>query len=134
MGRLFQEHLLTQPFWMVVACCLVNRTTWEVARTVHSRLKLKYRGPEGLAAADPEDLQPIIRRLGLWRQRSRSLVNLAREWIDRPPAVADDVMRLPGCGKYAADSWAIFMEGHTDVEPNDGKLNWYVARKRDEEE
>lgn len=104
-----------------------------MARTVHSRLKLKYRGPEGLAAADPEDLQPIIRRLGLWRQRSRSLVNLAREWIERPPTVADDVMGLPGCGKYAADSWAIFVEGRTDVEPNDGKLNWYIARKRDEE-
>ncbi|KKK75781.1 hypothetical protein LCGC14_2870280 [marine sediment metagenome] len=37
---------------------------------------------------------------------------------------------LPGCGKYAADSWAIFMEGRLDVEPNDGKLNWYLDKER----
>lgn len=125
-GRLFQEHLLTQPFWMVVACCLVNRTTWEVARLAHSRLKLRYGGPEGLSAADPEDLQPVIKRLGLWRQRSRSLVNLARTWVDKPPLTSDDVAALPGCGRYAADSWAIFIEDRLDVEPDDGKLNWYL--------
>lgn len=127
-GRLFQEHLVTQPFWMVVACCLVNRTTWEVARLAHSRLKLRYGGPENLASADPGDLQPIIKRLGLWRQRSRNLVNLAGAWIAGSPVTASDVRKLPGCGKYAADSWAIFIENRVDVDPRDGKLNWYLHR------
>jgi endonuclease III len=115
---------------MVVACCLVNRTTWEKARLVHSRLKLRYGGPEGLASADPEDLQPVIRRLGLWRQRSKSLVRMARTWLQREPETSDDVAKLPGCGKYAADSWAIFIENRVDVYPRDGKLNWYIHEQQ----
>jgi hypothetical protein len=40
---------------------------------------------------------------------------------------------MPGCGKYAADSWAVFVEGRTDVEPDDGKLNWYIDRRRQDD-
>jgi len=114
---------------MLVACSLVNRTTWGKARVVHSRLKLRYRTAGGLAAAAPEDLHDALRPLGLWRQRSRSLVALARSFCDRRPRTAGEVARLPGCGKYAADSWAIFIEGRTDVRPDDGKLGWYMRRR-----
>ena len=44
-------------------------------------------------------------------------------------ATVGDVLTLPGCGRYAADSWAIFVEGRLDVSPSDGKLNWYVETK-----
>lgn len=115
---------------MIVACCLVNRTTWEKARLVHARLKLRYRTPKLLAVARPEDLHDVLRPLGLWRQRSNSLVKLAQSWYYSRPETADDVKKLPGCGKYAADSWAIFIGNRSDVEPNDGKLNWYLSEKR----
>jgi endonuclease III len=128
-GRLFQEHLASQPFWMLVACSLVNRTTWDKARTVHSRLKLRYKTAKGLAAAAPEDLHGALRPLGLWRQRSRVLVALAQSFYYWRPSTAEEVARLPGCGKYAADSWAIFIEGRTDVRPDDGKLRWYTRRR-----
>jgi endonuclease III len=114
---------------MLAACSLVNRTTWDKARLVHSRLKLRYRTPERLAAARPEDLHGVLRPLGLWRQRSRSLVALAQAFCLRQPETAEDVAGLPGCGRYAADSWAIFVDGRTDVRPDDGKLTWYAREK-----
>jgi endonuclease III len=84
-----------------------------------------------LAAMDPDDLQDDLRPLGLWRRRSLSTVRLARAWLERPPGCAADVLRMPGCGKYASDSWAIFVDGRTDVDPHDGKLVWYLMRLKE---
>lgn len=39
------------------------------------------------------------------------------------------MLRLSGCGRYASDSWAIFVEERRDVEPTDGKLKWYLQEK-----
>lgn len=127
-GMLFQEYLVTQPFWMMVACILVNLTTWEKARLVHSKLKRKFKDHNELAKVTPESLYGMLRALGLWRIRSKSLVKLATEWKKNPPKCADDIRKLPGCGKYAADSWSIFVDNNLDVKPDDGKLNWFMRR------
>ncbi len=126
--RLFQESLRRRPFWMLAACVLVNRTTWRQARPVHLELMRRHT-IRTLAAADPErDVRPLLVPLGLHGARSRSLVAMAASWTRRRPKTADDVARLPGCGQYAADSWAIFIDGETDIEPDDGKLAGYLRR------
>jgi len=117
---------------MLVACSLVNLTTWEQAEPAFRRLRTL--GVEGLAAADPSSLHDLLRPLGLWRRRSVGLVRLAQAWLRSRPTCAKDVERLPSCGKYAADSWAIFVEGRTDVEPTDGKLGWYLERIKESQE
>ncbi len=128
--RLFQERLKHNPFWMLVACQLVNLTTWKQAAPVHRWLVATYLGPEGLARAQPNELERVLEPLGLFRRRAVSLVKFANAWLLCRPREYDDVMALPGCGKYAADSWAIFVEGNLDVEPRDGKLNWYLDRRK----
>ncbi len=115
---------------MLVACILVNRTTWEVARFAHAELYWHWRTPEHLAQADLRTLRPMVKYLGLVTARSHNLRDLARSWQERRPKTAEDVTGLPGCGKYAADSWAIFVEGRTDVYPDDGKLTWYMRSKQ----
>ncbi len=130
-GELFQERLRETPFWMLVACCLVNLTTWQQARPALEQLLSTYPTPYDLSLAKPEDLHETLQPLGLWRRRAISLVRLANEWLLRPePRSIMDIYRLPGCGKYAADSWAIFVEGRTDVDPTDGKLSWYLRKLR----
>ena len=128
-GSLFQERLVGHPFWMLLACQLVNLTSWEVAQPVFSRLLARYLTPDNLAAAKPEDLHDLLRPLWLWRRRSITLPKFASAWLQDRPTCYDDVLKLPGCGKYAADNWAIFVEGDLTVQPNDGKLNWYLQRK-----
>jgi endonuclease III len=132
-GELFQQRLCSTPFWMLVACCLVNLTTWQQARPALEALMARYPTPLALSLATPEDLHPILHPLGLWRRRAVSLVRLGQEWLRVPgPRGIMDIYRLPGCGKYAADSWAIFVEGRTDVNPTDGKLSWYLRQLRSE--
>jgi endonuclease III len=130
-GRLFQEDLLADPFWMIVACSLVNLTTWDQARPAFEWLRRRYVAPSVLAAARPEDLHDALRPLGLWRRRAISLVRLAQAWVRSPPKTSQDVMKLPGCGKYAADTWAIFMDGQTDLNVTDGKLWWFLDQLRE---
>lgn len=129
-GRLFQERLHYNPFWMLVACQLVNLTTWRQAEPAFQWLVATYLTAERLATAEPDDLHDAMRPLGLWRRRSITLVTFARAWRRRRPVDYDGVLAMPGCGKYAADSWAIFVEQRFDVEPDDGKLTWYLDRRR----
>jgi endonuclease III len=134
-GELFQQRLRETPFWMLVACCLVNLTTWQQARPALEVLLERYPTPECLSQASPEDLHPTLQPLGLWRRRAISLVRLAQEWLrGTGPRGTMDIYRLPGCGKYAADSWAIFVEGRTDVDPTDGKLSWYLRQLRSKQD
>lgn len=84
-----------------------------------------------LAEADPErDVRPLFRPLGPARRQvqARALVAAAASWLRRRPVTGCDVASLPGCGRYAADSWAIFVEGRTNLEPGDGHLAEYPHR------
>ena len=130
-GHLFQERLCASRnrFWMMVACQLVNRATWEVAEPIHKEIRRRYPTIWDLAMARHRDLVRIIRPLGFQNGRAKNLKAMARAWD--APRTAADILELPGCGKYAADSWAIFVEGNLDVQPNDGKLNWYLAQTMD---
>ncbi len=127
-GKLFQEELRRYPFWMLVACVLVNKTTWEQAEPAFLEMRERWPEPAILARANLNSLYAVMRPLGLWRNRSKGLKRLAERWLSDPPADAAGVAGLPMCGRYAADSWAIFIERRRDVEPNDGKLNWYLMQ------
>lgn len=138
--KLFQETWRRSPFWMLVGCVLMNRTRWEQARGVLSAIRRDFPTVLALAKADPVEIEGYVRHLGLQRSRSRSLVALARAWRSTGEnafgvskgltLTSDDVRRLPGCGKYAADSWAIFVEGRRPKDVRDVKLKEYLRRKR----
>ena len=131
-GRLFQEDLLHEPFWMMVACSLVNLTTWTKGRHAFAWLRWAYADHFELSCAFEQDLYEPLRPLGLWRRRASSLIRMANAWIEHEPLCYDDVIKLPGCGRYAADTWMIFVEGRRDVVPTDGKLLWYLQRLKQE--
>ena len=113
---------------MLVACSLVNLTTWDQARPAYEWLRRRYVVPSVLAVACEADLHEAMRPLGLWRRRSSILIRLAQAWVHSPPQTSQEVRSLPGCGKYAADAWAIFMERRSDVDATDGKLLWHLSQ------
>lgn len=127
---LFQESMVGDPFAMVVGCVLVNRTRWSAARTVHAELLSRWPTPEDLSTADRGEVRRIVAPLGFGSRRSENLVGLANRWSERGPVCRHDVSALPGCGRYAADAWAIFVEGDLGVEPTDVRLRSHLARVR----
>ena len=128
--RLFQEDLRTEPFWMLVACILANVTRWTQAQPVLLSIRARWPTAEAFAAADLYEVEQVVRGLGLGRQRSGKLVSLAASWSHGEPRSRDDVLSLPGCGPYAADSWEIFVLGKREVAPKDRALLSYLAARR----
>lgn len=134
---LFQERLRDHgdtewPFWMLVGCVLVNRTRWTQAQRPFNELYLRCGGdPATLARMTPLEVYGTVRRLGLAKQRSFSLVKLARWWnayrcSQFVREIGHAKIRLaPGCGSYAAASWAIFVEGRR-VLTDDKRLREYL--------
>lgn len=129
--RPFQLELKDDPFWMLVACILVNRTRWSVAKHVLAAIREEYIHPLGVAYAN--DLEDLLEPLGFSKKRASNLRELAWRFcgVDHMiPRTSLDVTTLPGCGRYAADSWAIFIEGRTDVEPTDEALKAWLTMVR----
>jgi methyl-CpG-binding domain protein 4 len=125
---MFQERFRLDPFWMLVGCILVNRASWSQAEASHEELRRRWPTPFDLAAASPPDVEPVVAQVGFGRQRAARLVRFARDWCLHRPEDAGEVLRMHGCGRYAADSWAIFVEGRTDLTPSDHHLAAYLEK------
>jgi methyl-CpG-binding domain protein 4 len=121
----FQENLKTEPFWMVVGCILVNKVRWNPG--VYTEVRRRWPTASLLANASQEELERVVSRLGLGKVRARNLRSFSKAWCMKRPKTAGEIMTMPGCGNYAADSWAIFVEGRKDVRPLDRALQKYLG-------
>jgi methyl-CpG-binding domain protein 4 len=125
--RLLQEMVGGDPWRLLVACILQNKTPGPRAEAAFFALMADYPTPEALAEADVADLEERLRPLGLWRRRARVLVELSRRCITRDWS---DPRQLPGVGRYAHDSYEIFVHGNLDVTPTDRFLLRYLEWRR----
>tara|TARA_A100000164_G_scaffold379631_1_gene424446 strand:+ start:1367 stop:1624 length:258 start_codon:yes stop_codon:yes gene_type:complete len=73
--------------------------------------------------ADVNDLQSLIKPLGMWKRRTETLRRFSREYVEKEWSSPKE---LYGCGKYAEDAWRVFCVGDwKNVRPNDHALNKY---------
>ena len=77
---LIQEALVDDPFDLLVAVTLLNRTKGTVAVPIFFTLMAKFSTPKKLAAAPVGAIVAIIGRLGLQNNRAKSLIGMARRW------------------------------------------------------
>ena len=82
---LIQEQVAHDPFQLLVACALLNRTKGIHALPVFFELMAKHPDPASLAAADMDDVVDVIGHLGLQNQRALNLILIAKVWIEQPP-------------------------------------------------
>ena len=123
---LIEEWLWNQPWRMLIACILLNKTTAKqlLNNQVLQRVMDQWPSPGEMARADVDELQSLIQPLGLHRNRSRSLVRFSAEYLAKDwyyPIV------LHGIGKYADDAYRIFCLGEWKTcKPSDRQLKRYV--------
>ena len=113
-----QEIYGDEPWKMLVACMLLNRTTRRQVDCIRDELFERWKTPEDMIEADERELSKLLYPLGFYNRRAVTLKKFAAAWVVAD-IEKDGVNGLPGIGKYAADSWAIFIERRTDVEPED---------------
>ncbi|MDQ7007491.1 MAG: endonuclease III [Acidobacteriota bacterium] len=99
------EH--RDPFQLLVATILSAQTTDKAVNQVTPALFRRYPTPRELAAAEPAEVEPLIARIGLFRNKARSIVGAARmldeEFGGRVPRSREKLQRLPGVGRKTAN-------------------------------
>jgi len=95
------------PFELLVATILSAQTTDERVNMVTPALFEAYPTPDDLAKANPEDVERIIRSTGFFRAKTKSLIGMSRELVERfggeVPRSLDDLVTLPGVGRKTAN-------------------------------
>ncbi|MGZ3100462.1 endonuclease III [Streptomyces sp. H72] len=94
------------PFQLVVATVLSAQTTDLRVNQTTPALFAKYPTPEDLAAADPEEVEEILRPTGFFRAKTRSVIGLskalAEDFGGEVPGRLADLVKLPGVGRKTA--------------------------------
>ncbi len=95
------------PFQLLVATVLSAQTTDLRVNQTTPALFAKYPTPEEMAAANPEELEELIRPTGFFRAKARSLLGLSAAIRDRfggeVPGRLEDLVTLPGVGRKTAN-------------------------------
>jgi methyl-CpG-binding domain protein 4 len=94
-----QEKVAHDPFRLLVAVTLLIKTKGRAAIPTFWKLVEKFPTPESFSDAEVEDIEVIIRHLGLGKKRAGKIRDLARTWIERPPKAG---VRYPVGGGYEA--------------------------------
>ena len=112
---------LLEEEYPVADCTLDYREAWQLlvsvrlaAQCTDERVNLvvpalfeRFPGPEAMAAAQPEEVEPYIRSCGFYHGKARDIVGAARlltsEFGGRVPDNMEDLLRLPGVGRKSAN-------------------------------
>ena len=103
------------PFAVLLTEMLLSRTRAEIVDGIARELLDRYPTPADLAEARREDVEEIIRPLGLFRKRSRLLLSCARQLIERHggevPTTTQGLESLPYAGRYVCEAVRCFAFG-----------------------
>ena len=95
------------PFQLLVATVLSAQTTDVRVNLTTPALFAKYPAAEDLAAANPEDVEEILKPTGFYRAKTASVIGLSIVLRDRfggqVPARLEDLVTLPGVGRKTAN-------------------------------
>lgn len=94
------------PFQLIVATVLSAQTTDLRVNQTTPALFAKYPTPEDLAAANPEEVEEILRPCGFFRAKTKSVIGLSKALVERfdgeVPGRLEDLVTLPGVGRKTA--------------------------------
>jgi endonuclease-3 len=95
------------PFQLLVATILSAQSTDAMVNQVTPALFARYPTAYELAAADPAEVEQLIKSTGFFRAKTRSIIGMAAALVERyggeVPASMDDLITLPGVGRKTAN-------------------------------
>lgn len=94
-------------FQLLIATILSAQTTDKMVNLVTPNLFAGYPTPFDLAAADPADVEAIIKPTGFFRAKSRRIIAASRTLVELfvgvVPSNMDDLLKIPGIGRKTAN-------------------------------
>lgn len=101
------ELRFTNAFELLAATMLSAQSTDARVNLVSPALFARFPDARALAAADPAELEALIKPTGFFRAKSRSLIGMAAQLVarhdGRVPATMEALVALPGVGRKTAN-------------------------------
>ncbi|MCO5566935.1 hypothetical protein L7F22_020618 [Adiantum nelumboides] len=117
---LIQEELYKDPWKVLVACMLLNKTSGKQMRQIIWDLFDLCPTPEAAVVVETSQIENVIWHLRLQKKRASMIQKFSDDYLGKDWT---NVGQLHGIGKYATDAYAIFCEGRwQEVKPEDHKL------------
>ena len=97
----------SDPFQLLIATILSAQTTDRSVNLITPKLFEQYPTAHDLAAADPANVEEIIKPTGFFRAKTRSIIAASRKLVELfggavPPRM-EDLVKLPGIGRKTAN-------------------------------
>jgi methyl-CpG-binding domain protein 4 len=120
---LLQELLRDEPWKLLVACIMLNQTTAVAVKKVIWSFFDRWPDAESCAKADSNDIRDMLKFLGMQNRRTKYIQSLSLAFSGNDYG---SVLDLPGVGKYAHDSYRMFVEGFLVEDVKDKELKNYL--------
>jgi methyl-CpG-binding domain protein 4 len=121
---IIQQEFQHDPWKMLIGCIMLNQTGNKNVRQVIYTFFEKWPTPQSVLRANPDDIREHIRSLGFYNRRTNTIQKFSHDYINKP---FKRISELHGIGKYAEDSYEIFINGNENVQPTDKILIRYLA-------
>ncbi|MER3500592.1 MAG: endonuclease III [Candidatus Fervidibacterota bacterium] len=94
------------PFELLIATILSAQTTDKKVNEVTPTLFAKYPDAPALAKADQREVEAIVKPLGYYRQKAKTIIQTAQALVERyggeVPKSMEEMLQLPGVGRKTA--------------------------------
>ena len=95
------------PFELTIATILSAQTTDKMVNLVTPELFRRYPTAADLAAADPAEVEQIVKPTGFYRNKARAIIACARALVEgfggEVPPRMEDLVTVPGIGRKTAN-------------------------------
>lgn len=135
---------LQDPFRVLIATVLSQRTKDEVTASVESSLFRNYPGPSDIAGARLHNIEKAISRVGFYKTKAKALKEISRQLIERfdgrVPEDMEMLLSLPMVGRKTANCVLVYGFGKsaipvdTHVHRVSNRLGWVKTAEPEETE
>ena len=95
------------PFELIVATVLSAQSTDVMVNKLTPELFRRWPGPKELASAEPAEVEKVLAKIGMFRQKTKNVVGLSKLLLEKHagqvPRTLDELVQLPGVGRKTAN-------------------------------
>jgi endonuclease III len=95
------------PFQLLAATILSAQTTDVAVNAIVPELFRRWPDPVSLAGAGNAEVEDVVKTIGLFRNKTKSLLGMAQALVDRfggeVPTAMEDLVTIPGVGRKTAN-------------------------------
>lgn len=95
------------PFELIVATVLSAQSTDVMVNKITPELFRRWPSPKELAHAEPSEVEKVLSKIGMFRQKTKSIVGLSKLLLEQHdgavPRTLAELVKLPGVGRKTAN-------------------------------